>query len=431
MGKAEISTPRKILVVDDNEQGLELLEGILVAAGYEVLTAKDGLAAMEALAPGPVALIISDILMPRMDGFQLCRFVKADDCHKDTKFFFYTGNYTDEEDEKFAISLGANRIIKKPIAPAELLQIIDFVMENEARPATIPDLISEDSFLAEHNIRLFNKLEEKVVELEDANRKLAASEASLALYSRHLEELVEERTKALMESQRTLFRQERLTHLGQVAGEVSNELRTPLATIANAGYYLRSILDQTDETVQDYLEIIVSEIERANRTIHNLLDITAIKMADRAQIAILPLITAVIERNPPPTGIELHIDSIPELQRIYADPEHIMQIVSNIINNAYQAMPEGGSLTIQSQVKDDRLQLLFVDTGCGIATDKLDVIFEPLVSLSRQGPGLGLPLARNLAELNDGTIEVKSDPLQGSIFTLTLPVYCPEKTSAE
>lgn len=422
MGKSELANPKKILVVDDNEQGLRLLEEILIAAGYEVLTAADGMAALEALAQGPVDLIISDILMPRMDGFQLCRAVKTDDCHKDTKFVFYTGNYTDREDEEFAISLGANRIIAKPILPTELLEILNSVLENEAPPAAFPHLIAGDSFLAEHNIRLFNKLEGKVVELEEMNRKLAASEASLALYSRHLEELVEERTKALMQSQETLFRQERLAYLGQLAGEVSHELRTPLATIANAGYYLQSILEQSDETVREYLQIIVTEIQRANRIIHNLLDITAIRTADRAWVAILPLINEVLEKNNPPDGINVRIDSLPDLSRVYVDPEHITQIASNIINNAYQAMPDGGSLTIELQATDDQLRVIFADTGCGITEDRLDKIFEPLVSFNRKGTGLGLPLARNLAELNDGAIQVESTPGQGTRFSLILPI---------
>lgn len=422
MAQNENSKPRKILVVDDNEQGLQLLEEILAVAGYEILTAKDGLEALEALAQDPVDLIISDILMPKMDGFQLCRSVKSDDCHKHTPFVFYTGNYTDREDEEFAISLGANRIIVKPIAPADLLQILDAVLGKEALPATIPHLIAGDSFLAEHNVRLFNKLEGKVAELEELNRKLAASEASLALYSRHLEELVEERTRALMQSQETLFRQERLAYLGQLAGEVSHELRTPLATIANAGYYLRSILEQGNETVREYLEIILSEIQRANRIIHNLLDITAIRTADRGWIAILPLINALIEKNAPPAGIEIRVLSMPDLPKVYVDPEHVTQIASNIINNAYQAMPEGGSLTIQLQATDDNLCVTFTDTGCGIPNDKLDKIFEPLVSFNRKGIGLGLPLARNLAELNGGAIQVESTIGQGSRFTLSLPI---------
>ncbi|MDI6725718.1 MAG: response regulator [Smithellaceae bacterium] len=415
------SNSRKILAVEDTPAGLRLLEEILTAAGYEVSAAQDGIEALEILARGPVDLIISDILMPRMDGFQLCRCVKGDDRYSNIKFVFYTGDYTEQEDANFAYTLGAARIILKPIDPQGLLNIIRSVLESENAPAIFPASGDTDSFLTEHNIRLFHKLENKVAELEESNRKLSLKEAEFALYSQHLEELVEERTKELLESQESLLRQERLAYLGQLAGEVSHELRNPLATIANAGYYLQTVLDQSDETVREYLGIIISEISRTNRIIRNLLDITRIRSADRAWIRVSPLIAGVIEKNPPPATIEMHIDFPPDAPLVYADGEHIMQIVANIIINAYQAMPEGGSLTLRIISENDLLKVVFADTGCGIPQERLEKIFEPLVTFSGKGTGLGLPLARNLAELNGGSLQVESVMGKGSAFVLTLP----------
>ena len=107
----------KVMIADDNEQNLYLLEVLLRSEKYEVVCARDGLEALEYLKKDSFGLIISDILMPRMDGFQLCRECKVDPHLKDIPFIFYTATYTDGKDEEFALSLGADRFIVKPIEP--------------------------------------------------------------------------------------------------------------------------------------------------------------------------------------------------------------------------------------------------------------------------------------------------------------------------
>ncbi len=103
----------KILIVDDMEDGLYMLETILKGNGYEVLTALNGLEALSKLKKESVDIIISDIMMPRMDGFQFCRECKKDDDLKKIPFIFYTATYTGQKDEEFALSLGAVKFIKK------------------------------------------------------------------------------------------------------------------------------------------------------------------------------------------------------------------------------------------------------------------------------------------------------------------------------
>jgi CheY-like chemotaxis protein len=119
----------KILIVDDIDDNLYLLETLLKGSGYEVVTAKDGLEALGKLKEKPIDMIISDILMPRMDGFQLCRECKKDESLKKITFIFYTATYTDKEDEKFALSLGAERFIIKPQEPEIFLKILKEVIE--------------------------------------------------------------------------------------------------------------------------------------------------------------------------------------------------------------------------------------------------------------------------------------------------------------
>jgi PAS domain S-box-containing protein len=169
----------KVMVVDDNEQNLYLLEVLLRSEKYEVVCARDGLEALEHIKKGPFSLIISDILMPRMDGFQLCRECKTDPHLKHIPFIFYTATYTDQKDEEFALSLGADRFIAKPIEPQIFLTIIrEVIKEYEKGALTAKESLIKDEelYLVEYNKRLIQKLEKKMLDLKIANKTLAESE---------------------------------------------------------------------------------------------------------------------------------------------------------------------------------------------------------------------------------------------------------------
>ena len=169
----------KVMIVDDNEQNLYLLEVLLRSEKYEVVCARDGLEALEHLKKGSFGLIISDILMPRMDGFQLCRECKVDPHLKHIPFIFYTATYTDRKDEEFALSLGADRFIAKPIEPQVLLATIREVIKEyeKGAPTAKESLIKdEELYLVEYNKRLIQKLEKKMLDLEMAHKTLAESE---------------------------------------------------------------------------------------------------------------------------------------------------------------------------------------------------------------------------------------------------------------
>ncbi len=123
----------KILIVDDDPNGLHLLEVMLEGSGHEVTAAENGQMALESATANPPALIISDILMPVMDGFQLCKACKGDDTLRKVPFIFYTATYTDEKDEEFALSLGADRFIVKPMEPDCFIEIIGDILKNHKK----------------------------------------------------------------------------------------------------------------------------------------------------------------------------------------------------------------------------------------------------------------------------------------------------------
>ena len=159
----------KILIVDDLEVNLELLEARLEGNGYEVTIARNGIEALEILKTDSFDMIISDILMPRMDGYQLCRECKKDDTLRKILFVFYTATYTDKKDEEFALSLGVDRFIVKPMESKSFMEIIEGVLKNHKKGlltlSEIP-VEEEDIYLKEYNERLINKLEKKMLDLE-------------------------------------------------------------------------------------------------------------------------------------------------------------------------------------------------------------------------------------------------------------------------
>ncbi|MDD4356729.1 MAG: PAS domain S-box protein, partial [Smithellaceae bacterium] len=182
-----------ILIVDDNRDNLYFLKTLLNGHGFEVVSAENGEEALAKARLNPPHLIVSDILMPVMDGYTLCRACKLDDTLKQIPFVFYTATYTDAKDEKFALSLGANRFIIKPQEPDILLQLLSDLLK-EKKTIKTADTKSHDEemdFLRQHNEALFKKLEKKISDLEIANQN---------------SKILEEKYRSLFEhSQDTIF----------------------------------------------------------------------------------------------------------------------------------------------------------------------------------------------------------------------------------
>jgi PAS domain S-box-containing protein/putative nucleotidyltransferase with HDIG domain len=165
----------RVLIVDDNEQNLYMLQVLLEGHGYEVVTAGNGAEALEAARRDPPDVLITDILMPVMDGFTLCRQWKEDEVLKAIPFVFYTATYTDPKDEELAMSLGAERFIVKPVEPDMFVGMLREVLENykAGRLAVPREPVEEEAvYFREYNEALIRKLENKMLQLEEANRTL-------------------------------------------------------------------------------------------------------------------------------------------------------------------------------------------------------------------------------------------------------------------
>ena len=166
---------QSILIVDDIAENLYFLEVVLKGNGFEVHSATNGVEALESARNTPPDLIVSDILMPVMDGYMLCKEWHNDERLKQIPFMFYTATFVEKKDEHLALSLGADRFIIKPQEPEILMEIIRDVLARSRSKTVIP-LSHEKELLTGYNDALFRKLEKKMADLELVNQELLKSE---------------------------------------------------------------------------------------------------------------------------------------------------------------------------------------------------------------------------------------------------------------
>jgi len=169
----------RILVVEDNEDSRIIQENILESKGHAVSCAGNGREAMEMIRTLPPDLIISDILMPEMDGFALCRAIKADEKFRKIPVVFYTATYTDPKDERLALEMGASRFILKPAEPVDFIKEIEEVIEeHKSKKLTVREQSVKDGEELEqaYTEAVTRKLDKKIRELEDERHKLQVSE---------------------------------------------------------------------------------------------------------------------------------------------------------------------------------------------------------------------------------------------------------------
>lgn len=249
------------------------------------------------------------------------------------------------------------------------------------------------------------------------------AQRAMQAYSEQLEYLVWARTRELEQAQEELVRKEKLALLGQLAGGVAHELRNPLGLIKGSAYFLDMVLTQQDEEMEKSLQILKTGVEKCESIISTLLGFARSEAAFWKQVDVNQAIGDALSSVGEIDRIEVvsHLD--PALPRLLADPNQLGIVFDNIILNACQAMPNGGTLTITSSISDqDSIEIHFADTGCGIKKENLPNLFEPLFTTKAKGIGLGLALVKTLVERHGGSIRVESEVGRGTTFHLTFPV---------
>lgn len=219
-----------------------------------------------------------------------------------------------------------------------------------------------------------------------------------------------------------LLRNEKLATLGQVAGVIGNELRNPLGVISNALYLLKTVMTDPDETVKEYLGIIGDEVNASNHIVSDLLDAVRTKPPSLLPVAPAKLVAESLEKCALPNNVTLRQAVSESLPLLMIDPLQMQQVFVNLIDNALEAMPNGGELRIDGETTDHVVRLRVSDQGTGISAENMANLFKPLFTTKARGLGLGLLVVKNLTENNGGRVEVDSAPGKGTTFTLVLPL---------
>ena len=245
-------------------------------------------------------------------------------------------------------------------------------------------------------------------------------------WSEEMERKVEERTEELRAAQEQLLQSEKLASIGQLAAGVAHEINNPMGVILGFAQGILKTLSE-DDPLRRPLTTIEKESLRCNRIVQNLLDFARHSEPTPHLTNINELINAscdLIEHQTSLQNVKLIKGYNSALPSIMADPNQLQQVFINIMLNAYQAMPDGGTLHIATRQVGSELQVIFTDTGVGIPPENVQNIFDPFFTTKEvgEGTGLGLSVSYGIVKAHGGDIEVESQAGKGTTFVIKLPL---------
>jgi signal transduction histidine kinase len=374
-----------ILVVDDIPANLQVLAGMLKDCGYKVRPVPSGKLALLAARRNPPDLILLDIHMPEMNGYEVCEHLKADDQLTGIPVIFISA-LTEQLDKVTAFAIGGVDYLTKPFQIEEL----------HARVET------------------HLKLRRLQIELEEANTRLEKTNGVLCRKQEELSDLHNRKDEFL--------------------AMLSHELRNPLAPILNAVHLLR--LQKNENQLQHQARTIIErQVTQLTRLVDDLMEVSRITTG-RVQlrhdrVVVSGIVERAVETARPlmdQRGHELTVSLPPQPIWLNADAARLQQVVVNLLTNAAKYTADGGHVWLSVQREGDECVLRLRDTGVGIAPEILPHIFDLFTQAERSldrsqgGLGIGLALVHRLVEMHQGRVEAYSALGHGSEFVVRLPV---------
>jgi two-component system, sensor histidine kinase and response regulator len=374
-------TDSTILIVDDTQQNVMVLSQMLRDAGYKVLAAFNGEDALKLLEKRKPELILLDVMMPGMNGFQVCEKLKKNDDVKRIPVIFLSA-LNDIDSKVNAFEAGGVDYITKPFQHQEVLARIELHLSVQL---------------------LQNEREKYILELKEKQE--------------HLERLNEEKDEVL--------------------AVISHDMRNPLGGIIGIAELMKSESITDPEEVDELLGLIESSAQRLLALVNDMLDVAVIE-SNSVKIDLKPtdlavLIQEVIRMHQPAAknkNVTLNV-VVTELPQILCDDSKLSQVLGNLLSNAIKFTPSKGSITVEACKAIDQLKnvvLKVSDTGIGIPPEFMANLYEKMGGHQRygtsgeKGTGLGMPIIKRYVEEHGGTIDVSSEPGKGTTFTIVLPL---------
>ena len=256
------------------------------------------------------------------------------------------------------------------------------------------------------------------------------AEERIQEYANILEEKVAERTRQLEETNKRLVKAERFAAIGELAGMIGHDLRNPLTGIKNAAYYLKTKHNScSEENRKKMFDAIENAIAHADKIINDLQEYSRdmqLELVKRSPKSILKEALIMIQ-VPPRVKI---LDGASE-ESISVDNVKMVRVFINLIQNAIDAMPEGGTLQIKSTQADENTEISFTDNGSGIPEETLAKLFTPLVTTKAKGMGFGLAICKRILEVHKGKITIKSVVGKGTTVSVIIPTEPMRKEEKE
>ena len=239
---------------------------------------------------------------------------------------------------------------------------------------------------------------------------------------RTVAEQLADANRHLSEAEAAMRRSERLAALGQLSAGLAHEIRNPLGTIKASAEMLTRYVPPDNPLAQEMAGFISTEVDRTNSLVTRFLDFAKPLAPQREPADLSQIIDraiAAVERET--TRVSLYRNYSPDLPKLPLDPNLMQQVFYNLILNAAQASPEGGSVTIKTKSLPDGAEVSIIDRGTGIAPANLETIFNPFFTTKPTGVGLGLPIVQKIVDEHGGHLTVDSEEGQGSTFRVYLP----------
>jgi signal transduction histidine kinase len=420
-----------ILLVDDQPARLLTYQSVLSDLNHNLVCARSGLEALEKLMQDDFAVVLLDVSMPEMDGFEAAQLIHQHPRFERTPIIFVTGVHVNELDQLKGYKAGAVDYVSIPVVPEILRSKVAVLVELYCKRRELSDLNRRlgqaNELLSQANIALEV---EKTRELQSLNTTLQQANAELQRVNRDLQSEVRERVRAEQalkeaDSQKDAF-----------LAMLAHELRNPLAAILSAAQLMRT-RQLPDPQLSFSRDVIERQTGQLTRLVDDLLDVSRITTGKikltPEPIAVTEVIAHAVETVEAIMREREHsfaVEVADGTLRVRGDRARLTQAIANVLDNAAKYTNKGGRITLSAVQRDAQVEICVQDNGIGIAPDALPRVFDLFAQADREaghfqgGLGIGLALVRRLLEMQGGSVEAFSEGKgRGSRFVIRLPLY--------